>query len=254
MSSDCVSEACSVYSEKGYITLQQVFSKQALSTLGQSFRSVLNKPPCDTADQLSTLDDLILKREAEDHGRVYSAAQSLGSAASTYQLLGSSRIFERVSQATGFRMQDLHLMPLYLIVQPPSDDRFDYSWHQDGAYYDWCPDLITLWFPVNRGTNRDTGTISMIPGSHREGPRETDTFLKHGYFKQLQSRLKQGEVENEESLEIDLGDCCLMHGHAVHKSVANRGTTPRVAGVLRIANLEKLDSYERNRFYCEHRS
>ena len=224
------------------------------SPSGQSFRSVLNKPERSNLESACSLNELIMKREAEDHGLIYNAAQSLGSAASTYQLLGSSGIFGLVSQATGFRVQDLHLMPLYLIVQPPSDDRFDYCWHQDGAYYSWCPDLITLWFPVNRGTNRDTGTISMIPASHQSGVREADAFLKHGHFKQLQSRLDGGELEMEESIEIDLGDCCIMHGHTVHKSVPNRSDTPRVAGVLRIANLSSLNSYERERFYCAHSS
>jgi len=254
MASNCVHGLGDWYSEKGYVIARQVFSKHALAMLGQSFRSVLNKPEHGDFDQTCPLDDLIIKREAQNHDIVYKAAQSLGSAASTYQLLGSSEIFDLVSQATGFRGHDFHLMPLYLIAQPPSDDRFDYCWHQDGAYYSWCPDLITLWFPVNRGTNRDTGTISMIPGSHQHGVRESDTFLKHGHFKQVQSRLSVGELETEESIEIDLGDCCIMHGHTVHKSVPNRSETPRVAGVLRIANLGNLSSYERERFYCVHSS
>lgn len=254
MSNDCVSDICGLYTEKGYATVKRVFSQESLSFLGQSFRSVLNKPETSDVGSAGSLNELIMKREAEDHGLVYNAAQSLGSAASTYQLLGSSDIFDLVSQVTGFHVHDLHLMPLYLIVQPPSDGRFDYCWHQDGAYYPWCPDLVTLWFPVNRGTNRDTGTISMIPQSHQDGLRESDTFLKNGHFKQLQSRLKAGELESEQSLEIDLGDCCIMHGHAVHRSVPNVSETPRVAGVLRIANLGALSSYERDRFYCVHSS
>jgi hypothetical protein len=220
----------------------------------QSLRAILEKSGDAHADSARSLDELILDREASDHSLVYKAAQSLGSSAATYQLLGSSGVLDLVCRVTGFRKSDLHLMPMYLIVQLPSDERFDYSWHQDGSYYPWCQDFLTLWFPVNRGTKRDTGTISMIPGSHTVGPRETDTFLKNGFFKQVQARLQPGEEEQEEVLETELGDCCIMNGNTVHRSVANRSKSPRVAGVLRIANLATQKSYDRERFYCTHKS
>ena len=242
------------YSERGYVIARHIFSKDSLEMLCKSFRCVLDKSGTDDSDHDRSLDDFIMRREAQDHGLVYKAAQSVGSSAATYQLLGSSGIVDVVSALTGFERANLHLMPMYLIVQPPSDDRFDYTWHQDGSYYPWCEDFLTLWFPVNRGTTRDTGTISVIPSSHRNGPRETETFLKHGFFKQIQSTLQAGEAKQEEVLETDLGDCCIMNGNAIHRSVANRGGSPRVAGVLRIANLGTQQSYERERFYCTHKS
>jgi ectoine hydroxylase-related dioxygenase (phytanoyl-CoA dioxygenase family) len=94
----------------------------------------------------------------------------------------------------------------------------------------------------------------MIPGSHRNGPRETETFLKHGFFKQIQSKLQPGEAEREEVLETEAGDCCIMNGNTIHRSVANQSNSPRVAGVLRIANLANQPSYDRERFYCTHKS
>jgi ectoine hydroxylase-related dioxygenase (phytanoyl-CoA dioxygenase family) len=256
MTSQGVSDLRRRYSDDGYVVLKNVFTEQSLSMLGESLRSVLNKPEhADShSEQTGSLDELIMKREEQDHERVYKAAQSVGSAASTYNLLGSSKILELVAECTGFEMPNLHLMPLYLIIQPPSDERFDYCWHQDGAYYEWCQDLMALWFPVNRGTKRDTGTISIIPGSHRDGTRETEVFLRHGFFKQRQSQLKDGEIDQERAIEVDRGDCCIMHGHAVHRSVANRSQSPRVAGVLRVANLGSQKSYERERFYCVHKS
>jgi ectoine hydroxylase-related dioxygenase (phytanoyl-CoA dioxygenase family) len=143
---------------------------------------------------------------------------------------------------------------MYLVIQLPSDERFDYTWHQDGTYYPWCQDFLTLWFPVNRSTTQTTGTISLIPGSHLSGPRETETFLKNGFFKQMQSKLQTNEQDREEVLEVELGDCCIMSGNTVHRSVANRCASPRVAGVLRIANMGGQLSYERERFYCIHKS
>jgi ectoine hydroxylase-related dioxygenase (phytanoyl-CoA dioxygenase family) len=223
--------------------------------LRQSLRAILDKSGNgDGSETGLSLDELILKREARDHSLVYHAAQSMGSSAATYQLFGASEIFDVVSAVTGCERSGLHLMPMYLIIQLPSDERFDYTWHQDGTYYPWCKDFLTLWFPVNRNVNRETGTISLIPGSHRDGPRESDTFLRHGYFKQIQSRLQEGELESQEVLEMNLGDCCIMTGNAVHCSVANRTPTPRIAGVLRIAYLGPQQSYDREQFYCVHKS
>jgi len=242
-----------MYESNGYVISQEIFSPATLSLLCQSLRHVLGKSGSDDEDRLS-LEELILKREAQDHSLVYQAGQSIGSSAGTYQLIGSSVILDEVSAVTGFEKADLHLMPMYLIIQLPSDERFDYAWHQDGSYYAWCQDFLTLWFPVNRSTKRDTGTISMIPGSHKSGPRKTETSYRHGYFQQIEAQLQLSEESQQEVLEVGLGDCCIMHGNTVHRSVANRSSSPRVAGVLRIANLAGQSSYERERFYCTHKS
>jgi ectoine hydroxylase-related dioxygenase (phytanoyl-CoA dioxygenase family) len=242
-----------LYDSNGYVISEDIFSPASLSLLCRSLRHVLEKSGTENEDRL-TLEELILKREAQDHALVYQAGQSIGSSAATYQLIGSSGVLDEVSAVTGFDKADLHLLPMYLIIQLPSDERFDYAWHQDGSYYAWCQDFLTLWFPVNRSTKRDTGTISMIPGSHKSGPRKTDTSYRQGYFRQIESQLELNEESQEEVLEVGLGSCCIMHGNTVHRSVANRSSSPRVAGVLRIANLARQSSYERERFYCTHKS
>lgn len=241
------------YCSEGYVIAKQSFGTESLSLLRETLRVVLEKSGNED-DRFLNLEELILKREAQNHSLVYEAAQSVGSSAATYNLLGSSGILDTVAAATGFERSSLHLMPLYLVIQLPSDERFDYVWHQDGSYYAWCKDFLTLWFPVNRSTKRDTGTISVIPGSHQRGPRETETFFRHGYFKQMQSQLSDGEEAQEQALEVDLGDCCIMNGNTVHRSVANRSASPRAAGVLRIASLAGRQAYERDRFYCSHKS
>ena len=242
------------YSREGYVLARNIFSTENLKLLCNSLRSVLEKGDPAVCNTAGTIEELILQRESQDHGQVYRAAQSVGSSAAACQLLGSSQIFDAICCATGFATGNLHLMPMYLIIQLPSDDRFDYTWHQDGAYYPWCSDFLTLWFPVNRSTSQGIGTISLIPGSHRSGIRETDTFLKHGFFKQMQSRLEAGEEAREKVLDVELTECCIMSGNTVHRSVANRCPSPRVAGVLRIANLGTQQTYERERFYCVHKS
>jgi len=234
------------YSNDGYVIAKQAFSADHLAALCHALFFVLDKS--NHSDRVYPLDDLILKCESQDHALVYKASKSVGSSAASYQLLGSSRIFSVVSSITGFDLANLHLMPLNLVIQLPSDDRFDYDWHQDGSFHDWCSDLVVLWFPVNRPATRDTGTISVIPGSHRYGPREAKIYMKHGIFKQMQPSLRDDELAREKVLEMSLGDCCIMSGNIVHRSILNRSASPRVAGVLRAANLSTLQSYDVERF------
>lgn len=240
------------YAEAGYAVIHNVFSKECLAAVAQTLRAALMKNH--TAFPEQSLEDLILSREAEDHSLVYNASQSLGSSAAVYNLLGSSGILDVVSFLTSFDPAELHLMPLYLIIQLGGCETFDYGWHQDGAYYDWCEELVALWFPVNRAVTGETGTISVIPRSHKEGRRAADTYFRSGFFRQIEAKLGEQEAVRERVLELQLGDCCLMDGNLVHRSVANRSDTPRVAGVVRLAHLAKLRSYDRERFYCAHRS
>jgi hypothetical protein len=201
-----------------------------------------------------SLEDLILARDAEDHSLVYKASQSLGSSSAAYDLLGASGILNTVCDITGFSPEELHVLPLYLIVQLPGSEKFDYGWHQDGAYYDWCKEFAALWFPVNRAVSGGTGTISVIPQSHTEGRRASDVHFRDGFFRQIDTKVSEQEAADERVIELQLGDCCIMDGNLVHRSVPNKSTTPRVAGVVRLAHLAKADSYDRDHFYCSHES
>ena len=114
--------------------------------------------------------------------------------------------------------------------------------------------MVTLWFPVNRPVGPDCGTISVIPASHKEGRRPADTYLRGGYFRQIEAKPSEREAADEQALGLQLGDCCVMDGNLLHRSVANRSATPRVAAVARLVHLAKLHSYDRERFYCVHKA
>jgi ectoine hydroxylase-related dioxygenase (phytanoyl-CoA dioxygenase family) len=78
--------------------------------------------------------------------------------------------------------------------------------------------------------------------------------MKHGIFKQMQPSLRNDELAREKVLEMSLGDCCIMNGNMVHRSILNRSASPRVAGVLRAVNLGTLQSYDVERFQCVRRA
>ena len=237
-----------LYVENGFVVLKDVFQKEHL-------RALLDALCCRLPEMgAATADDRVLAAESKDHKLVYDAAQSAGSAAASYRLLGSGDLLDQLYKITGLRGAEVHIMPLYFIVQLPGDERFDYGWHQDRAYYEWCERMVTLWFPVNRPATATTGTISVIAGSHRVGRRAGDTHFRHGYFRQIESIVDPSEIANHTVLEMNPGDCCVMDGDLVHRSIANHASSPRIAGVVRIASVPAGTQYERERFFCVHKS
>lgn len=246
-----MSELKRSYLENGYAIAKNVFQPQALASVAGTMRSILDQgyPP-----SKESVDDVILERESENHALVYKSANSVGSSASTYQLLGGSPILDIVADFWGVKVTDLHLMPMYLLVQLPSDGRFDYAWHQDGSYYDWCQELATLWFPITREASAENGTISCIDGSHRHGIRPAETYKRDGFFRQIEAEVTADETKTEDPLYLGVGDCCIMHGHTVHRSMPNRSPIPRVTGIVRLVNMVRENSYQRDQFYCMHKS
>src|SRR5438128_3732771 len=158
-----ISELNSLYRKDGYVIAEDVFPRQALACVAEAMRANLDRGHL---PRTARTEEVILEREAESHSLVYNAANSVGSSAGTYQLLGRSKILDVVADLIEAKVSDLHLMPMYLIVQLPADQRFDYAWHQDSAYYEWCRELVTLWFPINQEATPETGTISVVDSSH----------------------------------------------------------------------------------------
>jgi len=241
----------SEYLNSGYVIARNIFRPEALSAIANTMRSTLNKG---RAPGNESLDALIMEREVENHALVYNSSHSLGSSAATYQLLGASAILDLVASLANYNIADLHMMPMYLLVQLPSDERFDYAWHQDGAYYQQWKELVTLWFPITHAANTKSGTISCITGSHRDGLRPAETYKRHGFFRQIETDIDDTEMQKEDAFELEVGDCCIMHGHAVHRSIGNRSLVPRVSGIVRLVNMARQDSYDRETLYCTHKS
>lgn len=246
MQSESLPKGDAAFREEGLAILKNIFPLEMLAGLGRALSMRL------ASETRDALDDQIMAAERRDHALVYQAAQSVGSSASAYQLLGHSQFVSSLFTLTDLDESELHIMPMYLVIQLPGDRRFDYGWHQDHAYYPWCSRMVTVWFPVNRATTAETGTIGVLPGSHR-WPRTSQTHYRHGYFRQIEAEVSEPEVAQEQALHLELGDCCIMDGDLVHRSVSNLSATPRVAAVARMVALSREATYQRERFYCLHK-
>jgi len=126
---------------------------------------------------------------------------------------------------------DFSLWGSVLFIKEPSSKHF-VSWHQDATYMGMTSNnFVTPWIALSP-SNRETGCMSMIPGSHRNSIVEhDDTFGKDNI-------LTRGQVvkDVDESKAVDLimrpGQMSLHHGEIVHGSQPNQSNQRRVGFAL----------------------
>lgn len=112
-----------------------------------------------------------------------------------------------------------------MVMNKPASQGTHLPWHQDGGDV-WKLDrdpLVTTWIALDPAT-RSNGCVEVIPGTHRLGLLTTNG-----------STLTPEDVERHcpadaiEYLEIEAGECLLLHNWLVHRSDVNRTDTPRRA-------------------------
>jgi hypothetical protein len=112
-----------------------------------------------------------------------------------------------------------------MLMNKPASQGTHLPWHQDGGDV-WKLDrdpLVTTWIALDPAT-RQNGCVQVIPGTHRLGLLTTTG-----------STVRPEDVERHcpeeaiEYLEIEAGECLLLHNWLVHRSDVNRTDTPRRA-------------------------
>ncbi len=126
---------------------------------------------------------------------------------------------------------DFSLWGSVLFIKDPSSPHY-VSWHQDATYMGMTSnDFVTPWIALSP-SNRETGCMSMIPGSHKNNIRpHDDTYAQDNI-------LTRGQVvkDVDESTAVDLvlrpGQMSIHHGEIVHGSQANVSQERRVGFAL----------------------
>lgn len=122
---------------------------------------------------------------------------------------------------------DFALWGSVLFIKEP-ETRHYVSWHQDATYVGIDPhDYVTPWLALTP-SNRETGCMSMIPGSHRGDVR---THLETFHADNILTRGQ--EIQDvDESRAVDLilepGQMSLHHCRVIHGSRPNRSQQRRV--------------------------
>ena len=118
-----------------------------------------------------------------------------------------------------------------LFIKEPESSGF-VSWHQDLNYTPIEPhDGVSTWLALSP-SNRESGCMQMLPGTHREGVREqTDTFHEHNILTRGQT-IEDLDTSRAVELLLEPGQISLHHGRTIHSSQPNRSRDRRIGVVV----------------------
>jgi hypothetical protein len=106
-------------------------------------------------------------------------------------------------------------------IDPPSDERRTYGWHQEIFYTIPNTKFLQTWCPMMRDTTIENGTIEIKKGSHKEGIAKQSWNEIEGRAIQI---IIDPEITNKYktiSLEMKVGDILFFDGHLAHQSGKN---------------------------------
>lgn len=134
------------------------------------------------------------------------------------------RIVDSVEALVG---PSISLWSTVLFIKAPSSGSF-VSWHQDATYMALASDNhVTAWLALSPST-LDSGCVSVIPGSHRDGMRQhVDTFGDDNILTRGQE-VQGVEARDAVHLELQPGQMSLHHPWLVHGSQPNRSSDRRI--------------------------
>jgi len=115
------------------------------------------------------------------------------------------------------------------IIKEPGTSKF-VSWHQDLTYWglDKVDDVVSVWLALSPATV-ESGTMSMIPGSHRthaahRATADADNILSRGQTVDVAVE----DLARAVPIVLRPGQMSLHHGLVLHASGGNRSTDRRI--------------------------
>jgi len=123
---------------------------------------------------------------------------------------------------------DIYSLSSNVFNKPPGVDG-KHPMHQDLRYFKLTPAdrIIGVWTAMLPAT-RETGCLSVIPGSHKLGPLEHENpdweFVNHGFY-----GIKNVDISGRVHVEMAPGDTLLFHPLLIHGSGTNKGVEFRRA-------------------------
>jgi phytanoyl-CoA hydroxylase len=213
------------YEDQGYLVFPSLLSSEELAQLRAALAEVLRE-----ADGVTETTDKFSVTPTDDGGfsvrRIFNPTVHHQA---FYDLVFNPKILDVVENLIGPNIQ-LHHTKLNL--KPPSNREARFEWHQDYPFFPHTNfDLLAVMIYLDDSTE-ENGCLTIIPGSHKWGPRN-HLFAKDGAFSsQLEDKGVLEDASRWLKVPVPAGGMELHHCNMLHSSTANRGTKPRSAMVI----------------------
>jgi phytanoyl-CoA hydroxylase len=218
-------EQRAAYGENGYLVFPELLDSSELESLRAALAEVLRE-----SEGLTATNDRFSITQTDSGG--YSVRRIFDPIArhqAFHDLVLNPKILDVVENLLGPNIQ-LHHTKLNL--KPPSSREARFEWHQDYPFFPHTNfDLLAVMIYFDEATE-ENGCLTIIPGSHKWGPRN-HLFAKDGAFSsQLEDRSVVNDPARWLKVPVPAGGMELHHCNMLHSSTANRGTRPRSAMVI----------------------
>jgi phytanoyl-CoA hydroxylase len=213
------------YEDQGYLVFPQLLSDDELATLRQALAEVLRE-----AEGLTQTNDKFSVTQADDGSWGVRRIFNPTAHHQAFQdLVFNPKILDVVENLIG---PDIQLHHTKLNLKPPSNREARFEWHQDYPFFPHTNfDLLAVMIYLDDSTE-ENGCLTIIPGSHKLGPRN-HLFAKDGAFSsQLEDKRVLEDSAGWLKVPVPAGGMELHHCNMLHSSTANRGTRPRSAMVI----------------------
>lgn len=213
------------YEEQGYLVFPEMLSADELAGLRSALAEVLRE-----AEGLTESTSKFSVTQGED-GRYYVRRifDPIKHHQAFYDLVFNPKIVDVVENLIGPNIQ-LHHTKLNL--KPPTAREARFEWHQDFPFFPHGNyDLLAVMVMLDDSTE-ENGCLTIIPGSHKWGPRN-HLFAKDGAFSsQLEDKSVLEDSTRWLKVPVPAGGIELHHCNMLHSSLANRSGKPRSAMVI----------------------
>jgi len=218
-------ELKTAYDEQGYLVFPELLDASELAALRRALNEVLAESVglTESTDKFS-----IVPSDSGQQPVVRRIFNPIAHHRTFYDLVFNPKIVDVVEQLIGPNIQ-LHHTKLNL--KPPSRQaRFE--WHQDYPFFPHTNfDLLAVMIMIDDSTE-ENGCLTIIPGSHKWGPRN-HLFARDGAFSsQLEDKHVVEDPSRWKRVPVPAGGMEIHHCNMLHSSGPNRGDKPRSAIII----------------------
>lgn len=218
------------FDERGFALLDQFVSRDRMDYFRDTLHSLVAKmferEGIESSDAFHTgLVDL----DHRNHARIHQIYNTIRRSDALCKIIFDDRLSELVKQLIGLDRDQLYYVWYQVCrIDPPKDERFLLSWHQES--YSSMPNTRSaqIWGPAIDRNGPENGSIDVLVGSHRDGeiPHHLQE-ISPGY---VSFYIPEKSIEQDYeriTVELEPGDLVVFHPHLIHKSNSNHGDRVR---------------------------
>lgn len=232
-----------LYNEQGFIVKKDFFSSDEISQFNIKLTQIINYYLMkNNLHSSNPLHDGFIQLDKLNHTNIHMIYNIIRNSDALSYLTNSQKVFDTAKGLIGNKA-DSPLYNMYHIsrMDPPSDIRFLYKWHQESFYTIPNTNSIQLWAPLVEKSTKENGTIDVLVGSHKKEIAHRIEKVPNGHE---QKYLRDDDIKEKfELLKIELNprDALFFHPYLIHKSNNNIGDSVRYSLVSHYLDPLTLD-------------